>query len=124
MAKYMSQEKINDFINPPIGTPVQWYHCADQGMDQKDVKAAIVTGHEGAGIVSLTILGRLANPQFKIGVRYLYDPFHKDMKELTMRNGGWSYVPGYEPREPEPQRQQAKQPPAQPPQKTAEPVKS
>lgn len=96
--KYLTQEEINAFENPPIGTPVQWFHQADQRLKENEVKAAIVTSHEGPGIVSLTVLGRVSNPQFRIGVRYIGDPFHKDMREMTMTNGGWGYVPGLQPR--------------------------
>lgn len=94
---YRRPEDMQNFTNPPIGTIVQWFPQADVTIDPTLVSAAMVTAHEGAGIVTLTMFIRNSNIQFKYGVRHVSDPFHVQKKENTMRAGGWDYLPEHVP---------------------------
>lgn len=92
---YREPEEMQLFRNPPIGTTVQWFPYADTETPQDKVTAGIVTGHEGPGILAMTLFGRNQNPRFMFGVRHNSDPFHKDRRETTIKNGGWDFLPSY-----------------------------
>lgn len=86
-------EDMNGFENPPIGTIVQWFPQANLNVPPEAIGGAMVTGHEGPGVLSLTIWRKNANPLYNLGVRYMRDPFHKEKREQTMMAGGWDYMP-------------------------------
>lgn len=92
---YREPEEMHTFRNPPIGSTVQWFPYAEATTPQNQVTAAIVTGHEGPGILAMTLFGRNHNPRFMFGVRHNSDPFHKDKRETTIKNGGWDFLPNY-----------------------------
>ncbi len=90
--RYLSVDEIRHFSNPPVGTIVHWYPQADNQSPKIVKSAAMITSHEGPGVVSLTVFPKAANPRYLFGVRYIRDPFHAKKSEATMKNGGWQFV--------------------------------
>ena len=94
--KYLTEEQMREFQNPPLGTIVHWFPRAEK--NSRTGIPAMIVAHEGPGIVSLNLFKRLSNVQQAVGVRYIADPFHKPRnKEATMNNGGWDFAPTFRP---------------------------
>lgn len=83
---------------PHVGKTVQWFQHADP---KNTPVAALVVQVEAPGRVKVQLFK--PNPQpadvFVTGVRHVTDPFHKDMSNATLLNGGWDFMPGDKPKD-------------------------
>lgn len=79
---------------PPVGCPVVWYPRGDRANGPS---AALVTQVEGLGRVSLTIFAVQSEPVVKKGVNFIDVAEQTPNASQTVRNGGWDFVPGFEP---------------------------
>ena len=87
----IAEAKANPLPTPPIGATVQW--CF-QG-DQRNIRAAIVTGIEDPGRLKLGIFSQGQMVQYKTGVYYITHANHKQSNHPTTKaNGSWQYLPG------------------------------